>query len=148
VERVTLSSEGPGYQALEFHTPVFTSHGFFSCVATLTEDGDQWSVDVEMIEPYRSDMLGFFEEMAVESSGWPGTKEWRSEFATLRVTAVTGGDGNVSLAVTAWWPPDYEETRQLGLSLPAGELKELATKVRVFLDLPHGERFRAVVSEP
>jgi hypothetical protein len=143
VQRVTLCSEGPGYQALEFHTPVFSADGYFSCVATLIENGDESSTDVEMIEPYRYDMLGFFEEMAAEASGWPGTKEWRSEFATLMVAAVNADGGTVSFEVDARWPPDYEESRHLVLRLPAAELKELATKVRVFVDLPHGERLQA-----
>jgi hypothetical protein len=42
-----------------------------------------------MIEVYRADMLGFFEEMAAETAGWKGVKTWGSEFAEM-CTGVLG----------------------------------------------------------
>jgi len=148
LQRVVVSSEGPGYSALEFHTPVFSTDGYFSCVATLIEDSEESSTDVEMIEPYRYDMLGFFEEMAAEAAGWVGTKKWQSELATLSVAAVNADGHTVSFEVGARRPPDLEESLGLVLNLPTVELEELARKLRAFLDLPHGERFQPVGAEP
>lgn len=142
MQRVALASEGPGYNALEFHGPVFDADGYFSCVATLVENGDETSVDLGMIEAYRADMLGFFEEMAAEASGWPGSKEWESESAELSIAAANAADGSARLDIEARWPPEYEERRNITLELQAAGLSHVAAQMRVFLDLPQGERFQ------
>jgi hypothetical protein len=62
---------------------------WFECEVTLSIGTKEWTLHLEMIEPYRADMLGFFEQIA-KAEGSP--LRWESEYAELRfVVSVEGG---------------------------------------------------------
>src|ERR671937_6592 len=69
------------------------TRGSFQCTGTFAIDGEEWSVELEVIDPYRADMLGFFEELAAGTAGWLGVKAWESEFAEMALAARNSGDG-------------------------------------------------------
>ena len=107
-------------------------------------DGDEWLVEMEMIEPYRSDMLGFFEEMASEAqTGWRGTRLWESEFSEMRVDATNDGGGLTTLGVLIHWmrPVGEEDERYGKLTIASAELTRVAHEMQRFLDLRSGSRF-------
>jgi hypothetical protein len=78
VLRTTPSS--PHIGRIEFSNPRRES-GYFVCTGTLESDGEEWSVDIEMIDVYMTDMLGFFSDMARHVRGWWGVMSWESEFS-------------------------------------------------------------------
>ena len=132
----------PHVGRIEFSCPRgAASRGYFACVETLELDGEERSVDVEMIGPYRADMLGFFEELAEQAAGWSGEKPWESESAEMRVTARNSGDGVTILEVWIRQPPTYEEEHKGILHVRSGELPRFDDRIRAFLRMERGERF-------
>jgi hypothetical protein len=129
------------YGFLEFREPRHL-RGYFTCTATLNLDGDEWSVGLDMIEPYRADMLGFFEELARDAPGWYERKEWESEFDEISVLATPLGDEMVQLDIHIRWPPTYEDEKRGSLLVRADDLSQLANAMRSFLGLREGSRFR------
>jgi hypothetical protein len=122
---------------LEFSEPRFP-RGYFACTGMLALDGDEWLVEMEMIGPYRSDMLGFFEEMASEAEpGWRGTRSWESEFHEMRVEATNDGRGLTTLGVLIQWmrPVGEEDDRYGELTVASAELTRLALEMKRFLHL-------------
>jgi hypothetical protein len=114
-------------------------------VARFTLAGNEYSVDLDMIGPYRVDMLGFFEELGREAEGWEGTKEWHSEFDEMTVWATNAGQGSVALDVHIRWPPEYEVEQTGTIHVAADELRRFADRMRGFMRLPEGgDRFRPV----
>jgi Family of unknown function (DUF6228) len=145
-----FSSPGsPHVGRIEFSEPAGAqSRGYFKCEGTLEIDGEEWSVAMEMISPYRSDMLGFFEELGAESTGWVGEKVWESEFAEMSIRAANAGEGEAVLHVHIRWPPDYGYGVKGTIHVRADELPRFAERMRAFLRLPEGgERF-IVYDEP
>lgn len=131
---------------MEFSHPQLR-RGYFTCTGLLALDGEEWLVEMEMIEPYRADMLGFFEEIADEAeAGWDGVKSWKSEFAELRVDATNDGRGVTVLhAFIRSTRPIGEEDEQSGVLVVANRaLVRVADEMRRFLRLPHGHRFEGV----
>jgi len=92
-----------------------------------------------MISPYRSEMLGFFEELAAEHRGWAGVKEWKSEFGELRlqITNACSGTAVIDARVT----PSGDDERRVALHVRADELPRIADDMRRFLQLDRGSRF-------
>jgi hypothetical protein len=109
------------------------SRGLFRCTGAFSVDGDEWSVELEMIGPHREMMLEFFEELGEQSSGWPGKKHWRSEFAQMYLDASFEGKGEVRLDVLMCWAPQYEIEQRGSLSVRADELPNVARRMRRFL---------------
>src|SRR5690348_2569216 len=95
-----------------------------------------------MIEPYRADMLGYFEEVADGANrGWEGDNKWESEFSQLHLAATSTGAGDVTLRIYARWKPDYEDDRRGELIVPADAVARFAIRMRDFLRLESGSRF-------
>ena len=131
----------PHVGRIEFSEPK-ALRGYFTCSATLGLDGEEWSVGLEMIWEFRSDMLGFFEELAASAEGWSGTKEWDSEFQEVSIRATSPGDGIAILDVVLCWPPEYEIQREGTIHVRLEELPRFAETMRSFLRMPEGgQRF-------
>ena len=105
--------------------------------ATVEYDGETWAIDLDMIDVYLSEMLGFFDEIAAPD--WTGPSQWQSEFAELTIDAQDGQDALVALDVRLWWSRgdelDNERYGQLIVRrdvLPqfAHELRELTGRKR------------------
>jgi hypothetical protein len=93
-----------------------------------------WETKLGMIEPYRADMLGFFEDLGrVASRGWEGERFWESEYAEMRVAAKAAGDGRVVFDVLLRWPPTYEEEKRATLAFPAEAVERAAERMHDFL---------------
>jgi hypothetical protein len=134
----------PRVGRIEFSEPkLHRNVHYFSCTGLLALDGEEWLVELEMIRPYRRDMLGFFEELAVAAdSGWQGTKRWDSEFGEMRIDASNDGSGLTRLHTFVWIRPIGDEDEQSGvLMVRSEELPRLAEEMRRFLQLQHGSRF-------
>jgi hypothetical protein len=69
--------------------------------ATIEYDGEIWAIDLDMIDVYLSDMVGFFDEIATPD--WTGPSRWQSEFAELTIEAGGGQDDLVALDIRLWW---------------------------------------------
>ena len=140
--KIMLRSTSVGARWLEF-SQARGRGSDFKCLASLVRDGEETSVELEMIGPYRRDMLGFFEEIAAEREGWTGSKKWESEFAEMSISATNDGSGvtslNVSLAPQGqdWFAEETLEVRTDDFSKVAREMKQ-------FLAVESGDRFQAV----
>ena len=87
-------------------------------------------------------MVGFFEEIARgAASGWRGENRWESEFSQLYLTALSDGDGTVTVRVYARWKPDYERHRRGVLEVRADAVERLGARMVHFLHLTEGHRF-------
>ena len=97
---------------------------------TVEYDGESWGVELDMIDAYTNDMVAFFEEIA--ASDWNGSAEWRSEFAEIRVVAVSAADGLTSLAFLLWWSTgdELDNTREGTLHVRTDELPRFAKRLR------------------
>jgi hypothetical protein len=113
----------------------------FVCNATVAADGEEWIAALDMIAPYRSDMLGFFEEIAAEHRGWAGVKEWQSEFGELRLQVTNTGAGTA--VVDAHVTPEGDEEGRVTLHVRSDELPRVANELRRFLQLDRGSRLGA-----
>jgi hypothetical protein len=133
-ERAAIHSApaSPHVGRIEFSEPRLRRHDF-TCRATVVLDGEEWSVGLDMIEPYRAEMMGFFDELAREASGWAGEKAWSSEFAELELGATHDGADAVTFRFRIRWPPRYEEERDGSLVVRAQALDRLAAELRSFL---------------
>jgi hypothetical protein len=60
--------------------------------ATVEYDGDIWAIDLDMIDVFVTEMVGFFDEIAAPD--WTGPSRWQSEFAEL--TVGLGPNGTIS----------------------------------------------------
>jgi hypothetical protein len=141
--RVALYSTTADYRSLEFAQPDYRDG--FACLATLTDNGEESSVSLDMIDPYALDMLGFFEELSAED-GWEGEKRWASEFNEISIIATNNREGSASLDVVMR-SPDQEEQKRLLLQIPAEQLDQTAEQMRSFMRRPHGERFHPQATE-
>ena len=117
--------------------------GYFSCTASVEANGEVWTVDLEMIEPYRADMLGFFEEIARSARrGWEGGTRWESEYSEFHLDAYAKGDGEVALDVYMRWPPTYDEERQTRMMFAVEAVERYGERMRGFLRMERGRRWR------
>jgi hypothetical protein len=84
--------------------------GDFKCLATVEANSETYEVELEMINPYREDMLGFFEDMSSRHKrGWSGVMTWESEFAEMKLDVRNPDGGEVTVDVLMRWPPNYED---------------------------------------
>jgi hypothetical protein len=144
---VKLRSEAssPAVGEVAFSRGKLESDGWFSCVASVEANGEMWEIELGMIEPYRADMLGFFEDLGrAASRGWEGELLWESEYAEMRVEAKASGDGLVVLDMRLRWPPSYEEEKQATLSFSVEAVERAAERMHNFLRMERGSRFHAV----
>lgn len=116
--------------------------------ATVELDGVDHSVDVEMIEPYRRDMLGFFTDMATHANGWSGVMSWESEFSVMAIDARNRGTGQVEMDVWMRWPPTYEDEWRGSLEVKASSVAGAAAALGGLLGVAHGSRFVTPYSPP
>lgn len=114
------------------------SRGDFKCTAMFEVDGHERSVQLDMISAYRSDMLGFFEELGAEADGWSGAKNWESEFGEMGIRATNPGEGVAILDV--WLAPATEDDDEYRgtLHVRADELPRFGERMRAFLRMPAG----------
>jgi len=139
--RTAPSSSSFGF--LRFSTKrVHHGAGDFKCLATVDVDGEEYAVDLDMIGPYRDDMLGFFEDMGRYWRGWSGVMSWESEFAELSLDARNPSGGDVAVDVLMRWPPRYESDWSGSLVLRADELPSAAEAMRKLMGGESGGRFR------
>jgi len=144
MERVGIYSTTSDYPSLEFTQP--DCRDGFACLATLTENGEEYSVSLDMVDPYASDLLGFFEELSVEADGWDGEKRWVSESNEMGIVATNHREGIASFEVVMR-SVDQEERRRLVLRVPADQLPQTAEQMRSLMRRSHGQRFRPQVAE-
>ena len=91
---------------------------------------------IYIYEPY--DLIAFFDELAANWKGWPAEKEWHSVEDDFTLSCTADGLGHAALRVTLK-SDVYEDgwCVQAVIHVDAGQLKDLAAKVRAFL---HAER--------
>jgi uncharacterized protein DUF6228 len=145
VVSIHSAPDAPHVGRIEFSEPkLHRNDHYFSCTSLLALDGEEWLVELEMIHAYRSDMLGFFEELAAAAdSGWQGAKRWDSEYGEMRIDASNDGRGFTNLhTFVSWNRPVGEEDWQSGILVArSAELHRLAEEMRRFLQLARGSRF-------
>ena len=95
-----------------------------------------------MIEPYRFDMLGFFEGLASMPDDLLGSAEWDSENGEMQVEASGLSNGEFALRAELWWPETYtttERSERGAFIVAAPELVRFATSLAPFLRIPPGQ---------
>lgn len=115
---------------------------YFTCSALVETDGVEWpEIEFLMIEPYRADCLGYFEELArALREGRMGRSAWESEYSELRLVANLR-EQVIRFDLRAWWSRRDEE--QSGeLTVPADGVARFAERMRSFLRLDEGRRLR------
>jgi hypothetical protein len=137
----------PHVGRIEFDDPRRQDHGFV-VTATVELDGIEQSVDVEMIEPYRGDMAGFFADMAANANGWSGVMTWESEYSVMRLDARNPGTGQVALDVMMRWPPTYDDEWYGSLEVEASSLPGVAAAMKRLLGVDNVSRFRTPNAPP
>ena len=139
------SRSSPIVGCLRFGGSAHSGGGDFKCLATVEADDQTYAVELEMIHPYRRDMLGFFEDIGrTARQGWDGVEAWESESSELRIEAASSGDGEVRMDVRMLWPPNYDDRWHGTLVMTADAVENFAQRMREFLGLEHGSRFRPV----
>jgi hypothetical protein len=123
---------GLGRQALDY---------WFECDVTLSTGTQEWTLHLKMIEPYRADMLCFFEQLAEAKDRC--RLRWQSEYAELHFDVSTEEHGWASFAAEIWWPPDYEQREQMQFRVPTERLPSFTEQMRHFVRLDRGERLTA-----
>ena len=113
---------------------------WFECDVTLAVAGEERVVHLEMIEPYREDMLGFFEQLAEAKA--PSRHRWESEYAELHLDVVIADDGPATFDAEIWWPPDYERRERAQFQVATDQLPGFAERLREFVRLDQGERLK------
>ena len=136
----------PNVGRVEFG-PTARAKGGWAGPATVEYNGEEWAVDLDMIDAYTSDMVGFFEEIARQREGWEGLKRWRSEFSEMTLRASNPGDGLVRITFELWWSKrdPLDNDREGELEVRADDLPRFATQVRELTVLRgQAARFRVV----
>lgn len=132
----------PVLGAIVFSRGKLEADGWFACVFATEADGETWEIELGMIEPYRADMLGFFEDLdRATVSGWEGELYWESEFAEVRIEAKLAAGADVVFDVLMRWPPRYEEERRATMAFRPADLQRLAGRMHDFLRMERGSRF-------
>jgi uncharacterized protein DUF6228 len=106
--------------------------GGWAGTATVAYDGEEWGVELDMIDVYTSDMVGFFEEIARERRGWSGVKRWRSEFEELTLEATNPGHAVIELTFSLWWSRGdaLDNERQGEVHIRADEVPAFVGQIR------------------
>lgn len=138
----------PTFGSLRFAGSVHTGGGDFKCLATIEADDQTYEVALEMIDAYRKDMLGFFEDLGrMARRGWPDEERWESEFAELRICASSEETGEVRFHVVMRWPPEYDDGWEGTLHFTPEAVEQFAQRMRQFMRMEHGARFRSAGGE-
>jgi uncharacterized protein DUF6228 len=138
--RAVLSSV-PGSEhagRLEFENPRRES-GFLVVTAIVAVDDEEWSADIDMIDPYVNDMLGFFQDMARHRRGWHGVMSGTSEYNAMQIAARNPGRGRVDLDVTIHATP--QDDHSASLVVPSNALPPIARAMEAILGRATGSRF-------
>jgi hypothetical protein len=98
--------------------------------ATVEYDGDIWAIDLDMIDVFVSDTVGFFDEIA--ASDWTGQSRWQSEFAELTIEARDVQDDLVALDIRFWWSrgDELDNEREGQLIVRRDALPDFAHRLR------------------
>jgi Family of unknown function (DUF6228) len=123
-----------GVSSLEFAEPQLTSRNHFTCTATLEIEGELASIELSMITPYRNMWLDFFRDLADNTAGWEGQRQWSSEFEELTVGLVNDGDGLIQMTVTLW-PERDDWNRNATLTINPADLQRVRDELPTFLGL-------------
>jgi hypothetical protein len=113
--------------------PMRRQSGGWAGTATVAYDGEEWGVELDMIDPYRQALVAFFDELARESKhGGVGASRWKSEFSELTLEARGAGDATVTLRFELWWSRDdaLDNDREGELRVRAEELPSFAAQIR------------------
>ena len=137
----------PHVGRIEFDGPRRQDGGIF-ITATVELDGVEQSVDVEMIEPYRGDMAGFFADMATHAGGWSGVMSWEAEFSVMRLDARNAGAGQVALEMMMRWPPTYDDEWYGSLEVETSSLPRVAAAMKRLLGVEDVSRFMTPNAPP
>ena len=119
----------PHVGQIEFGATSRARHGWAG-TATVEYDGETWAIDLDMIDVYLSEMVGFFDEIA--SPDWTGPSQWQSEFAELTIEAQDGQDALVALDVRLWWSrgDELDNEREGQLIVRRNALPQFACQLR------------------
>jgi len=83
-------------------------------------------------QPY--DLAAFFDDLAAHWTGWEGERQWSSVEGDLKLVCTSDQQGLVSLNVTLRSGPYLDDwTVQADIYIDAGQLKEIADKIKSFL---------------
>jgi Family of unknown function (DUF6228) len=115
--------------------------GYTVVTGIVEMDGDEYAVEIESIDPYLRDMLGFVTDMAANAHGWVGLMSWEAEDAVMRLDARNRGTGEVDVDILIRWPPKLEEEWTGTLQIRADSLPNAATAMRTMSGLERGQRF-------
>jgi hypothetical protein len=74
--------------------------GDFKCRARVEANSQTYEVELDMIDAYAQDMLGFFEDMGRYRRGWSGVMSWQSEFAEMNLDVRNPGGGEATVEVS------------------------------------------------
>jgi hypothetical protein len=140
--QATLRSvpSSPTFGYLRFSGAGHRGGGDFKCLATVEANSETYEVELEMIDPYRRDMLGFFEDMGRHRRGWSGVMSWESEFAEMKLDVRNPDGGDVTVDVLMRWPPSYEDEWSGSLVVNADELPRAAEAMRKLMGAESGSR--------
>ena len=172
--RLVAAPDAPDYGWIELSEPrlgpaggVYRSRSIregdpgrdFGCVFTLSLNDEESGVELEQVDHYAAEMLGFFEEMARDAAGWKEPKLWLSEFAEVEITAAHRGS-DVALGVLMRWPrgplgparrrdedPRYEQERRGVLTVQPEDLEPFAAQMRRLMRRKHGQRWAELERE-
>ena len=109
---------------------------WMDCLARLVVEDVVGEVSVVMIEPYRQDMLGFFQEFAAVPEDWVGRAKWGSENGEVFLEVEGYGSGPIVIqAELAWWTRSGQETRTSVFGVTPSDLKTFAASLPPFLRL-------------
>jgi len=141
---VLWSSDGTA--RIELENGTLHADDYFTCTVRVVIDDEEWDpIELEMIEPYRADMLGFFEEVARGAArGWDGENRWASEFSQFHLTTLSSGTGTVTMRVYARWKPGYEAERRGVMEVSSDAVEHFGERMGHFLRMEVGHRFRGV----
>ena len=133
----------PTFGSLEFSGRAHAGGGDFKCLATIEANDQTYEVELEMIDPYRAAMRGFFEEIGrTARQGWPGEQRWESEFAELRICASSRGTGEVRFDVLMRWPPSYDDGWEGTMVFAAEAVERFAQRMKQLMRMELGSRFK------
>jgi hypothetical protein len=104
-------------------------HGWAG-TATVEYDGETWAIDLDMIDAYLCDMVGFFDEIA--AAKWTGPSSWQSEFSELTIEVRDRRDDLVALDIQLWWSrgAELDNEREAQLLIRRDALPQFAHQLR------------------
>ena len=109
-------------------------------------EGEPWSVNVRVeLAGVRAEtkvwlgleapLVGFFDALARDSSGWAGTKQWAADEGGLRLGATMDALGHVTITVELHEASGPDGWHVKGdVPLDAGQLAQVAVDVRRLLE--------------